>query len=143
MGIIQESRRMRDSVRRIGRTINVRIRIKLRRGSRCARADRGASGRPGGSKGGARREGVDTGGRAHGVPTMPGYVRVPTRRRKTERGERERKSAVHARFFYEYHDAAAPLCPLCSPQRRRRGDDDSQCTLQRFYVINTDALAGI
>lgn len=32
------------------------------------------------------------------------------------------------------------------PHRRTdpdNNDDDSQCTLQRFYVINTDALGGI
>lgn len=71
---------------------------------------------------------------ARGVSTMSGYV--PHEKKKDREGERE--NAFHARF------SACITMPLARRyEDKEEGGDDSQCTLQRFYVINTDALAGI
>lgn len=76
MGIIRihESCRMWDLAHRIGRTINVRIRIKLRRGALAAPERTTASGRPIPRTQEGRKEGLVARGRYTGGRARAGYL---------------------------------------------------------------------
>lgn len=63
-----------------------------------------------------------------GILTMSTYIRTPH--------EREKENL----FTFDSPRIASRHAAPCY---RRKNEDDSQCTLQRFYIINTDALARI